>query len=54
MIVSPPRSPIGNSRSATSRSFWSAGAKIAARGVPSGAANRWSRIPQNQRECERQ
>jgi hypothetical protein len=50
----PPRKPIGSSRIATSRSFWSAGARIAARGVPSGAARRCSRIPQNHRLWLRQ
>ena len=34
--------------------FWSAGARIAARGVPSGAASRCSRIPQNHRLWLRQ
>jgi hypothetical protein len=42
------------SRSATSPSLWSAGAGIAARGVPSGAANRCRRMAQNQRECLRE
>lgn len=39
-----------NSRNATSRSFSSADARITALGVPSGAANRCNRMPQNQRE----
>lgn len=41
-------------RSATSRSGWSAGARIEALGVPSGAQQRCRRMLQNQRECERQ
>ena len=40
----------GRSVSAISRSGWSAETSAAARGVPSGAQARCSRIPQNQRE----